>query len=142
MSASKEYVVGSAAFRVIGRGDQNRAGVLRFRQFSFRGIEKMQNEFKLVCAALNLRRMASMTVFLGIQQLQMYRFRMNGYIPKSQSGGSLQSAFEFSFFATAKLDALLIDGIHQAGDCATPFPAEIPGTTDYRIRSTEQVAVP
>ena len=28
---------------------------------------------------------------LGILKLQMYRFRMNGYIPKSQSGGSLQS---------------------------------------------------
>ena len=34
--------------------------VLGFRQFSFRGIEKVRCEFKLVCAALNLRRMARM----------------------------------------------------------------------------------
>ena len=36
--------------------------VLGFRQFSFRGIEKVRAEFKLVCAALNLRRMAAMMV--------------------------------------------------------------------------------
>jgi transposase len=36
--------------------------VLGFRQFSFRGIDKVRCEFKLVCAALNLRRMATMTV--------------------------------------------------------------------------------
>ena len=34
--------------------------VLGFRQFSFRGIDKVRAEFKLVCAALNLRRMAAM----------------------------------------------------------------------------------
>jgi len=34
--------------------------VLGFRQFSFKGIEKVRCEFKLVCAALNLRRMAAM----------------------------------------------------------------------------------
>ena len=34
--------------------------VLGFRQFSFRGIDKVRAEFKLVCAALNLRRMAGM----------------------------------------------------------------------------------
>ena len=34
--------------------------VLGFRQFSFRGLDKVRNEFKLVCAALNLRRMATM----------------------------------------------------------------------------------
>jgi hypothetical protein len=34
--------------------------VLGFRQFSFRGLEKVRHEFKLVCAALNLRRMAKM----------------------------------------------------------------------------------
>jgi hypothetical protein len=33
---------------------------LGFRQFSFRGIDKVRCEFKLVCAALNLRRMAKM----------------------------------------------------------------------------------
>jgi len=32
--------------------------VLGFRQFSFRGIEKVRAEWKLVCMALNLRRMA------------------------------------------------------------------------------------
>ena len=36
--------------------------VLGFRQFSFKGIEKVRFEFKLVCAALNLRRMAAMGV--------------------------------------------------------------------------------
>lgn len=36
--------------------------VLGFRQFSLRGIEKARCEFKLVCAALNLRRMAPMTL--------------------------------------------------------------------------------
>ena len=35
--------------------------ILGFRQFSFRGVEKVGCEFKLVCAALNLRRMATMT---------------------------------------------------------------------------------
>ena len=34
--------------------------ILGFRQFSFRGIDKVRCEFKLVCAALNLRRMATM----------------------------------------------------------------------------------
>ena len=34
--------------------------VLGFRQFSFKGIDKVRCEFKLVCAALNLRRMAAM----------------------------------------------------------------------------------
>lgn len=34
--------------------------VLGFRQFSLRGVEKVRCEFQLVCAALNLRRMATM----------------------------------------------------------------------------------
>lgn len=34
--------------------------ILGFRQFSFRGIDKVRCEFKLICAALNLRRMAAM----------------------------------------------------------------------------------
>lgn len=34
--------------------------IVGFRQFSFRGVEKVRCEFKLVCAALNLRRMATM----------------------------------------------------------------------------------
>lgn len=36
--------------------------VLGFRQFSLRGVQKVRCEFKLVCAALNLRRMATMAV--------------------------------------------------------------------------------
>jgi len=36
--------------------------VLGFRQFSMRGLDKTRCEFKLVCAALNLRRMATMAV--------------------------------------------------------------------------------
>ncbi len=36
--------------------------VLGFRQFSLRGVEKVRCEFQLVCAALNLRRMATMPV--------------------------------------------------------------------------------
>ena len=34
--------------------------VLGFRQFSMRGLEKANAEFKLVCMALNLRRMGAM----------------------------------------------------------------------------------
>jgi len=34
--------------------------VLGFRQFSMRGLAKAQAEWKLVCAALNLRPMATM----------------------------------------------------------------------------------
>ena len=34
--------------------------VLGFRQFSMRGLDKVQAEFKLVCMALNLRRMGAM----------------------------------------------------------------------------------
>ena len=36
--------------------------VLGFRQFSMRGLDKARFEFKLVCAALNLRRMATMAM--------------------------------------------------------------------------------
>ena len=36
--------------------------VLGFRQFSLRGLHRVQAEFKLVCLALNLRRMAAMQV--------------------------------------------------------------------------------
>ena len=35
-------------------------GVLGFRQFSLRGLHRVQAEFKLVCLALNLRRMGAM----------------------------------------------------------------------------------
>ena len=34
--------------------------VLGFRQFSVRGLEKVSGEFRLVCLALNLRRMNGM----------------------------------------------------------------------------------
>ena len=34
--------------------------VMGFRQFSMRGLERVQAEWKLVCLALNLRRMAKM----------------------------------------------------------------------------------
>ena len=34
--------------------------VLGFRRFSLRGLHRVQAEFKLVCLALNLRRMASL----------------------------------------------------------------------------------
>ncbi|MDE1953940.1 MAG: transposase, partial [Betaproteobacteria bacterium] len=34
--------------------------VLGFRQFSLRGMERVRAEWKLVCAALNLRRMATL----------------------------------------------------------------------------------
>jgi hypothetical protein len=34
--------------------------VLGFRQFSMRGLEKARAEWQLVCAALNLRRMAKL----------------------------------------------------------------------------------
>ena len=34
--------------------------VLGFRQFSMRGLAKVQAEWKLICTALNLRRMAKM----------------------------------------------------------------------------------
>ena len=35
--------------------------VLGFRQFSLRGLKKVQAEWKLVCLALNLRRMGALT---------------------------------------------------------------------------------
>ena len=34
--------------------------IMGFRQFSFRGLSKVQAEWKLVCAALNLRRMGGL----------------------------------------------------------------------------------
>jgi hypothetical protein len=33
--------------------------VLGFRQFSLRGLEKVRAEWRLVCLAMNLRRMAA-----------------------------------------------------------------------------------
>ena len=37
--------------------------VLGFRQFSFRGLDKVTSEWKLLCAALNLRRMFALPRF-------------------------------------------------------------------------------
>ncbi|MCP5110178.1 MAG: transposase, partial [bacterium] len=37
--------------------------VLGFRQFSFRGVEKVAAEWDLVCLAINLRRMHRMNVW-------------------------------------------------------------------------------
>ncbi|WP_422823703.1 transposase [Variovorax rhizosphaerae] len=34
--------------------------MLGFRQFSLRGLHRVQAEFKLICLALNLRRMGAM----------------------------------------------------------------------------------
>ena len=35
--------------------------VLGFRRFSLRGLKKVQGEWQLVCAALNLKRIAALT---------------------------------------------------------------------------------
>jgi hypothetical protein len=35
--------------------------VLGFRQFSLRGLHRVQAEWKLVCTAMNLRRMSTMS---------------------------------------------------------------------------------
>ncbi|MDO8767222.1 MAG: IS1182 family transposase [Burkholderiaceae bacterium] len=42
--------------------------VLGFRQFSMRGLKKAQAEFKLVCLALNLRRMGAMQACSGTER--------------------------------------------------------------------------
>ena len=42
---------------------------------------------------------------------------MNLYVSEIQINGSLKSVFQVSFLATANLEALLVDAIHQAGDC-------------------------
>ena len=67
---------------------------------------------------------------------------MNGYVPPDQISGALQALFKASFFAAANFDTLHVNGIHQTRDCAHPFPAEIPGSTDYRIHAAQQVAIP
>ena len=66
MAAKLESVAGRAKYRrrkaIVEPPNAWIKQILGFRQFSFRGIEKVRGEFKLVCAALNLRRMATMTV--------------------------------------------------------------------------------
>jgi len=41
-------------------GRQAASTALEFRQFSLRGLHRVQAEWKLACLALNLRRMAAM----------------------------------------------------------------------------------
>ena len=54
------------AFRLLGAGHFPRHRTIRdfralhFRPFSLRGLHRVQAEFKLVCLALNLRRMKAM----------------------------------------------------------------------------------
>lgn len=58
-NVSKAYSKHERASRACWPQDK-KASVLGFRQFSMRGLAKVQAEWKLVCAALNLRRMAKM----------------------------------------------------------------------------------
>lgn len=62
MAAKLESVEGKAAYRrrkaIVEAPNGWIKAVLGFRQFSLRGIEKVRAEWKLVCLAMNLRRMA------------------------------------------------------------------------------------
>ena len=64
MAAKLETPEGSAQYRrrkaIVEAPNAWIKHIMGFRQFSFRGVEKVRCEFKLVCAALNLRRMATM----------------------------------------------------------------------------------
>lgn len=80
--------------------------------------------------------------YLGIQQLQRYHFRLNGYIPPVQISRTHQSLLQSLFLAAANFDALLIDVIDQTHDCAHAFPAGIPGAIDNRIHGVQEVAIP
>ena len=51
--------------------------VLGFRQFSLRGLHRVQAEFKLVCLALNLRRMGRCRPRQGSQPLAQRLVRRN-----------------------------------------------------------------
>ena len=66
MAAKLQSAVGRAKYRRRKAIVEPPSGwikqVLGFRQFSMRGLDKARCEFKLVCAALNLRRMATMAV--------------------------------------------------------------------------------
>lgn len=60
MDAKLKTPEGQAAYHkrkwIVGAPNGWIKNVLGFRQFSLRGLEKVQAEFKLVCLALNLRR--------------------------------------------------------------------------------------
>ena len=62
MAAKLQSDEGKAAYRrrkaIVEAPNGWIKAVLGFRQFSLRGIEKVRAEWKLVCLALNLRRMA------------------------------------------------------------------------------------
>ena len=62
MAARLQTDAGKAAYRrrkaIVEAPNGWIKAVLGFRQFSFRGIDKVRAEWKLVCMALNLRRMA------------------------------------------------------------------------------------
>lgn len=64
MAAKLHSPAGRAAYRkrkwIAEPPNEWLKSVLGFRQFSLRGMAKARAEFKLVCAALNLRRMATM----------------------------------------------------------------------------------
>lgn len=64
MDARLQTPQGQAAYRkrkwIVEASNGWVKSVLGFRQFSLRGVEKAKAEFKLVCMALNLRRMCSL----------------------------------------------------------------------------------
>ena len=64
MAAKMQTAAGRAAYRkrkwIAEPPNGWIKSVLGFRQFSLRGLERVRAEWKLVCAALNLRRMASL----------------------------------------------------------------------------------
>jgi hypothetical protein len=64
MDARLKTAQGQAAYRkrkwIVEAPNGWIKNVLGFRQFSLRGLQKVKAEFKLVCLALNLRRMNGM----------------------------------------------------------------------------------
>lgn len=64
MQAKLKTTQGQAAYRkrkwIVEAPNGWIKSVLGFRQFSLRGLQKVQAEFKLVCLALNLRRMCNL----------------------------------------------------------------------------------
>ena len=64
MDARLKTAQGQAAYRkrkwIVEAPNGWIKSVLGFRQFSLRGLEKVRAEFKLVCLALNLRRMSGL----------------------------------------------------------------------------------
>ena len=64
MAAKLQSNEGKAAYRrrkwIAERPNGWIKSVLGFRQFSLRGLHRVQAEFKLVCLPLNLRRMGSL----------------------------------------------------------------------------------